>query len=84
MFRAHADPQGPYTIHRDSCLRVERRITWRGPYDTLLEACVPAVKHRVPINLCKICRPLPEPDERDHLKKLVDAFGANSPDEYVG
>lgn len=75
MFRADADSLGPYTIHREECVRVERNLLWwHGPFDSMLEACLPAVKAGSQINLCKICRPMPTPQEENYLDLLNTAF----------
>ncbi len=84
MYRANADVPGPYTIHLESCLRVKHRIWWHGLYDTLLEAYLPVVKHQMQISLCRICRPMPKPEEKEHLRKLVNVFGAATPDADSG
>ena len=75
MFRADANPSGPYTIHREACNRVERHLLWwHGPFDSMLEACFPAVRAGSKINLCKICRPTPTPQEEGYLDLLNTAF----------
>lgn len=73
MFYANAYTSW-YTVHRDTCPHAKVRSSWwHGPFDTYMEACLPAVKTRTEVHRCPHpdCKPSPTSQEERWVKELA-------------
>ena len=78
MFVANATDTTHYTIHRADCGDTYQTMLppwWRGPFDTYLEACLPAVKVGLTPYPCMNCEPGAKPEERDLVRALCRESG---------
>ena len=80
MFYANA-ASGWYSIHDSTCRHAiaPRSSWWHGPFNTYMEACIPAVKARTTPHPCPDCTPAPTPEEERWVKALAALVGVTLP-----